>query len=83
MAHFLASVCSFQSYVSCDCIFCFQFIFALIDQCLQMYGSAVSSPSDGAGIAYFDRIGLFDLPHGSLFQVFIVGFRKFHRDAVF
>ncbi len=83
MAHFLASVCSLQSCVSYDRIFCFQFTFALIDQWLQLYGSAVSSPSDGAGIAYFDRIGLFDLPHGSLFQVFIVGFHKFHRVTVF
>ncbi len=63
--------------------FVVQFIFALVDQFLQTYGSAVSLPSDSSGIAYFDRIGLFDLPHGSLFQVFIVGFHKFHRVAVF
>jgi hypothetical protein len=37
----------------------------------QTYGSAVSLPSNDSGIASFEKIGLFDLPDGKFFQVFV------------
>lgn len=36
---------------------------------LQLYGSAISSPSDNLGVATFHNIGLFDLPDKAIFQV--------------
>ena len=38
----------------------------------QTYGSAVSLPSNASGIATFENIGLFDLPDGKIFQVFVL-----------
>jgi hypothetical protein len=38
----------------------------------QTYGSAVSSPSNASGVATFENIGLFDLPDGNFFQVFVL-----------
>jgi hypothetical protein len=37
----------------------------------QTYGSAVSLPSNASGVATFENIGLFDLPDGKFFQVFV------------
>ncbi len=37
----------------------------------QTYGSAVSLPSNDSGVATFEKIGLFDLPDGKFFQVFV------------
>jgi hypothetical protein len=47
------------------------FVRPLLFTCAKTYGSAISSPSDASGVATFDNIGLFDLPKGAIFQVFI------------
>ena len=39
---------------------------------LQLYGSAISSPSNNLGVATFHNIGLFDLPDKAIFQVFSI-----------
>jgi hypothetical protein len=46
-------------------------LFGFLTYCEQTYGSAVSLPSNDSGIATFEKIGLFDLQDGKIFQVFV------------
>jgi hypothetical protein len=65
VALFRAGSCNIVLFVSA-------FVWPLLFFCAQTYGSAISSPSNSSGVATFDSIGLFDLPDGAVFQVFIV-----------
>jgi hypothetical protein len=62
----------FETPANAPVLFVGAFVWPLLSFCAQTYGSAISSPSNSSGVATFDSIGLFDLPDGAVFQVFVV-----------